>query len=82
MFFGDEDDNSSISPSYNSNKSTPQSNKQRCPHCTKEFANEIFLQHSLDCLRNKIRCKKCNELIDEKFKKEHLLEWRSKEVNI
>jgi hypothetical protein len=54
---------------------------QRCPHCTKEFAQEYFLQHSLDCLRNKIRCKKCSELIDEKFKKEHLLEWRSKEVS-
>lgn len=58
-----------------------ESKVKRCPQCTKEFPSEVFLQHSLDCLRNKIRCKKCNELIDEKFKKEHLLEWRTKEVN-
>jgi hypothetical protein len=55
---------------------------QRCPQCTVEFPQEIFLQHSLDCLRNKIRCKKCNELIEEKNKKEHLLEWRGKEVSL
>jgi hypothetical protein len=42
-------------------------NKQRCPNCTKEFDSEAFLQHSLDCLRNKIRCKKCNEMIEEKI---------------
>ncbi len=54
--------------------------KQRCPNCTKEFPSEAFLQHSLDCLRNRIRCKKCNEMIEEKFKKEHILEYRSKEV--
>lgn len=54
--------------------------KERCPNCTKEFPQDIFFQHSLDCLRNKIKCKKCGELIDQKFKKEHLLEWRSNEV--
>lgn len=56
------------------------SNKiQRCPNCTKEFPGDLFLQHSLDCLRNKIRCKKCNELIEDKNKKQHLEEWRTKE---
>jgi hypothetical protein len=75
-FFGDEED------SKFGGEVNPKTGKQRCPHCTKEFPQEFFLQHSLDCLRNKIRCKKCNELIDEKFKKEHLLEWRSKEVII
>jgi hypothetical protein len=55
--------------------------KQRCVNCQKEFPQETFLQHSLECLRNKIKCKKCNELIDEKNKKDHLMEWRSKEVN-
>ena len=54
--------------------------KQRCVNCQKEFPQEIFLQHSLECLRNRIKCKKCNELIEEKNKKEHLIEWRSKEV--
>lgn len=57
------------------------SKKQRCVNCQKEFSQEIFLQHSLECLRNKIKCKKCNELIDEKNKKDHLVEWRSLKVS-
>jgi hypothetical protein len=75
-FFGDEEE------SKFTGEINLKTGLQRCPHCTKEFPQEYFLQHSLDCLRNKIRCKKCNELIDEKFKKEHLLEYRSKEVCI
>jgi hypothetical protein len=61
-------------------KSNTSENFQRCANCTKEFPSELFLQHSLDCLRNRFKCKKCNELIEEKHKKEHLLEWRSKDV--
>jgi hypothetical protein len=59
-----------------------QNKKQRCVNCQKEFQQEFFLQHSLECLRNKIKCKKCNELIDERNKKDHLIEWRSREVSI
>lgn len=77
MFFGEDEEENKLETFTSINQVNT---KQRCPHCTKEFPNEIFLQHSLDCLRNKIRCKKCNELIDEKYKKEHLMEWRSKEV--
>jgi hypothetical protein len=51
--------------------------KERCPNCQKEFNEDEFMAHSLDCLRNKIRCKKCGEMINEKLKKEHILEWRS-----
>jgi hypothetical protein len=56
------------------------SNKKRCVNCKNEFIQEEFLQHSLECLRNNIKCKKCGELIEERNKKDHLLEWRSVEV--
>jgi hypothetical protein len=55
--------------------------KQRCPNCTQEILDDEFIAHSLNCLRNKIRCKKCGEMIEEKNRKEHLLEWRSVEVS-
>lgn len=55
--------------------------KQRCPNCTKEFEEAHFLKHSLECLRNYIRCKVCSQLIHENDKKEHLNSWRVKEVN-
>ena len=42
---------------YNKNKISE--NIQRCANCTKEFPSDLFLQHSLDCLRNRFRCKKC-----------------------
>lgn len=60
----------------------PKKEKQRCPNCTSEFLEEDFIAHSLNCLRNKIRCKKCGEMIEEKHRKEHINEWRSSEVRM
>jgi len=53
---------------------------ERCANCKKEIPKENSIAHSLDCFRNYITCKVCKELISVKFKKEHLNEWRTKEV--
>jgi hypothetical protein len=90
MFYGDEE-NKNTYTNNNLNtatdllaneekKSTGPNEKKRCVNCQREYLQENFLQHTLECIRNKIRCKKCNELIEEKNKKDHLLEWRSPEV--
>ena len=59
----------------NNNISNP-NKKQRCPNCQKEFLESEFVEHSLQCLRHTFHCKKCGELVDEKFKKEHLQKFR------
>ena len=59
----------------NNNISNP-NKKQRCPNCQKEFLESEFVAHSLQCLRHTFHCKKCGELVDEKFKKEHLQKFR------
>lgn len=56
--------------------------RKRCPNCTKIFAENDYVAHSLECLRNKIKCKKCGELISEKNKKDHILEWRDTNVSL
>lgn len=45
---------------------------QRCPNCTKEFFEDQFIAHALHCLRKTYLCKKCNELVDQNKKKEHI----------
>ena len=42
----------------------------------KKFLESEFVEHSLQCLRHTFHCKKCGELVDEKFKKEHLQKFR------
>lgn len=54
---------------------------ERCANCKKEFSKEEIVLHSLDCLRNKMPCKFCKELISDKMLNNHLNEWKSKEVN-
>lgn len=53
---------------------------ERCANCKKEIPKENSIVHSLNCYRNFITCKACKELISVKMKKEHLMEWRTKEV--
>lgn len=53
---------------------------ERCANCKKEIPKENSIAHSLNCFRNFITCKVCKELISVKVKKEHLIEWRTKEV--
>ncbi len=53
---------------------------ERCANCKKEIPKEKSIAHSLDCFRNYITCKVCKELISVKNKKEHLDEWRTKDV--
>ena len=53
---------------------------ERCANCKKEILKENSIAHSLNCFRNYITCKVCKELISVKLKKEHLMEWRTKEV--
>ncbi len=53
---------------------------ERCANCKKEILKENSIAHSLNCFRNFITCKICKELISVKYKREHLLEWRIKEV--
>jgi hypothetical protein len=53
---------------------------ERCANCKKEIPKENSIAHSLNCYRNFITCKVCKELISVKMKKEHLMEWRTKEV--
>lgn len=55
---------------------------ERCANCKKEIPKENSIAHSLNCFRNFITCKVCKELISVKLKKEHLFEWRTKEVFI
>jgi hypothetical protein len=55
--------------------------KERCVNCKQFYPEgEAFIRHSLECLRNKIHCKLCDEMILETDKKNHLVEWRSNEV--
>jgi hypothetical protein len=57
--------------------------RERCPNCKKYIPEgEAFIRHTLECLRNKIHCKLCDEMILVSDKKTHLLEWRSHEVTI
>ena len=58
-------------PKINSNK------MQRCANCQKEILESEFVAHSLICLRHTFRCKKCDELINEKDKKKHLEKYRN-----
>ena len=60
----------------NNNNNINSNKKQRCPNCQKEFLESEFVEHSLQCLRHTFHCKKCGELVDEKFKKEHLQKFR------
>ena len=60
----------------NNNNNINSNKKQRCPNCQKEFLESEFVAHSLQCLRHTFHCKKCGELVDEKFKKEHLQKFR------
>jgi hypothetical protein len=54
---------------------------ERCPNCKKFYPEgEAFIRHSLECLRNKVHCKLCDDMILVCDKKNHLLEWRSNEV--
>ncbi len=53
----------------------------RCPNCTKEFPQDKLISHSLQCLRKNHTCKICKEVISEDMKKDHIMEWRSNEVN-
>lgn len=53
---------------------------ERCANCKKEILKGDSIAHSLDCFRNYITCKVCKELISVKLKKDHLNEWRTKEV--
>ena len=53
---------------------------ERCANCKKEFPKENIVLHSLDCLRNKLPCKICKELIPDKMHRDHINEWKSKEV--
>lgn len=65
----------------NGNETNGMNNKyERCANCKKDILKEKSIMHSLDCLRNNITCKICKELIPIKLKKEHLEEWRKKEV--
>ena len=52
-------------------------NKQRCPNCAKEFPNDEFIAHSLNCLRKSFRCKQCNDLIDESSQRSHIEHYTS-----
>lgn len=45
---------------------------QRCPNCSLEFYEDQFIAHSLQCLRKTYHCQKCNELVDQNKKKEHI----------
>ncbi len=54
----------------------------RCPNCTKEFPQEKLIGHSLYCLRKNHTCKICKEVVPEEKKKDHIMEWRSNEVNM
>jgi len=49
---------------------------QRCPNCQKEISETEFVQHSLQCLRHTVHCKKCGELVDESLFKSHLNKYR------
>jgi len=49
---------------------------QRCPNCQKEILETEFVQHSLQCLRHTVHCKKCGELVDESLFKSHLNKYR------
>ncbi len=53
--------------------------KQRCPNCHKEILESEFIAHSLTCLRYSLKCKKCNELINETSLEEHNNNWIKKE---
>jgi hypothetical protein len=58
-------------------KSSSQNKKyQRCPNCQKEILENEFVQHSLQCLRHTVHCKKCGELVDESLFKSHLNKYR------
>ena len=64
----------------NSERNIDKKAYERCANCKKEIPKENSISHSLNCFRNFITCKICKELISVKLKKEHLLEWRTKEV--
>ena len=49
---------------------------QRCPNCQKEILENEFVQHSLQCLRHTVHCKKCGELVEENLFKSHLKKYR------
>ena len=51
--------------------------RQRCPNCAKDFPEEEFISHTLQCLRKTFHCKKCGELVKETEKKEHLEKFRA-----
>jgi DNA-directed RNA polymerase subunit RPC12/RpoP len=62
---------------------TEGSGKERCVNCKKFFPEgEAFIRHTLECLRNRIKCKSCGEMILASDKKTHIVEWRSIEVNM
>lgn len=44
---------------------------QRCPNCTKEISLNEYIPHSLECLRKRYRCQKCNLLMDSDNKINH-----------
>jgi hypothetical protein len=63
-------------------KINSENKNKRCPRCTKEFPSDVFIAHSLECMRKTIKCKTCGEIIEPDNKKQHILQYRQKEVNI
>ena len=51
---------------------------EKCTYCEEEIVASEMSKHTISCIKNSSRCKKCDEYVhkDKASKQRHLIRWR------
>ncbi|CAI2372507.1 unnamed protein product [Moneuplotes crassus] len=51
--------------------------ENKCTNCGDLIPSHIFAKHTIECIRNTVKCKICYQTMNKDKKKQHLLDWRN-----